>query len=52
MAVICALTWGVEKDIKVAAEALEYAKRKRIHTGLGTSEQHIRYKFNLRRKKF
>jgi 2-isopropylmalate synthase len=44
--VICALTRGVEKDIKVAAEALQYAKRKRIHTGLGTSEQHIRYKFN------
>ncbi len=44
--VICALTRGVEKDIEVAAEALQYAKRKRIHTGLGTSEQHIRYKFN------
>ncbi|MFV0391221.1 MAG: 2-isopropylmalate synthase [Paludibacteraceae bacterium] len=43
---ICALTRGVEKDIKVAAEALQYAKRKRIHTGIGTSEQHIKYKFN------
>lgn len=43
---ICALTRGVEKDIKVAAEALQYAKRKRIHTGIGTSEQHITYKFN------
>lgn len=44
--VICALTRGVEKDIDVAAEALQYAKRKRIHTGIGTSEYHIRYKFN------
>jgi len=43
---ICALTRGVQKDIEVAAEALKFAKRKRIHTGLGTSEFHIRYKFN------
>ncbi len=43
---ICALTRGVEKDIEAAAEALQYAKRGRIHTGLGTSEQHIKYKFN------
>ena len=43
---ICALTRGVEKDIEVAAEALQYAKRGRIHTGIGTSEQHIKYKFN------
>ncbi|OQB29666.1 MAG: 2-isopropylmalate synthase [Bacteroidetes bacterium ADurb.Bin174] len=49
--VICALTRGVEKDIEVAAEALQYAKRKRIHTGLGTSEQHIRYKFNSTQEK-
>ena len=42
--VICALTRSVEKDIDVAAEALKYAKRKRIHTGIGTSEYHIRYK--------
>ena len=44
--VICALTRGVEKDIDVAADALRYAKRKRIHTGIGTSEYHIKYKFN------
>ncbi|MDR0845684.1 MAG: 2-isopropylmalate synthase [Tannerella sp.] len=44
--VICALTRAVEKDIEVAAEALKYAKRGRIHTGIGTSESHIRYKFN------
>jgi 2-isopropylmalate synthase len=44
--VICALTRAVEKDIDVAAESLKYAKRKRIHTGIGTSEYHIKYKFN------
>ncbi|MDR1719136.1 MAG: 2-isopropylmalate synthase [Dysgonamonadaceae bacterium] len=43
---ICALTRAVEKDIDVAAEALKYAKRKRIHTGIGTSTYHIQYKFN------
>ncbi|MDR0691728.1 MAG: 2-isopropylmalate synthase [Prevotellaceae bacterium] len=43
---VCALTRGVEKDIDVAAEALKYAKRKRIHTGIGTSAYHIKYKFN------
>ena len=42
--VICALTRAVKKDIEVAAEALEYAKRKRIHTGIGVSDFHIRYK--------
>ena len=35
---ICALTRAVEKDIDVASEALKYAKRKRIHTGIGTSD--------------
>ncbi|MDR0844940.1 MAG: 2-isopropylmalate synthase [Tannerella sp.] len=44
--VICALTRAVEQDIEVAAEALKFAKRGRIHTGIGTSEYHIRYKFN------
>ena len=43
---ICALTRGVQKDIEVAAEALQYAKKKRIHTGIGTSDYHIKYKFN------
>ena len=42
--VICALTRAVKKDIEVAADALQYAKRKRIHTGIGTSDFHIRYK--------
>ena len=44
--VICALSRAVEKDIEVAAEALKYAKRGRIHTGIGTSEYHIKYKLN------
>jgi 2-isopropylmalate synthase len=44
--VICALTRAIEKDIDVAADALKYAKRKRIHTGIGTSPYHIQYKFN------
>ncbi|MBO4263240.1 MAG: 2-isopropylmalate synthase [Bacteroidales bacterium] len=48
--VICALTRAVEKDIDVAAEALKYAKHKRIHTGIGTSDSHIRYKFNSNRE--
>lgn len=47
---ICALTRAVEKDIDVAAESLKYAKRKRIHTGIGTSDYHIKYKFNSNRE--
>ena len=47
---ICALTRAVEKDIDVAAEALRYAKHKRIHTGIGTSDSHIKYKFNSNRE--
>ena len=43
---ICALTRAVEKDIDVAADALKFAKRGRIHTGIGTSDYHIKYKFN------
>ncbi len=43
---ICALSRAVEKDIEVAAESLKNAKRPRIHTGIGTSELHIKYKFN------
>ena len=46
---ICALTRAVEKDIDIAADALKYAKRKRIHTGIGTSDYHIKYKFNSTR---
>ena len=47
---ICALTRAVEHDIDVAAQALEYAKHKRIHTGIGTSDYHIKYKFNSNRE--
>ena len=47
---ICALTRAVEKDIDCAAEALQYAKHKRIHTGIGTSDSHIKYKFNSTRE--
>ena len=48
--VICGLTRAVEKDIDVAVEALKYAKHKRIHTGIGTSDTHIKYKFNATRE--
>ena len=44
--VICALTRAVKRDIEVAADALKFAKRGRIHTGIGTSYYHIHYKFN------
>ena len=43
---VCGLTRAVKKDIDVAAQALKPAKRSRIHTGIGTSESHMRYKFN------
>ncbi len=43
---ICGLTRAVKKDIEVAAEALKFAKKPRIHTGIGTSDSHIKYKFN------
>jgi 2-isopropylmalate synthase len=43
---VCGLTRAVQKDIEVAAEALKFAKRPRIHTGIGTSEYHIKGKFN------
>ena len=44
-ATVCGLSRSVEKDIEAAAAALKYAKHPRIHTGIGTSESHIRYKF-------
>ncbi|MBO3096843.1 2-isopropylmalate synthase [Gelidibacter pelagius] len=44
--IVCGLTRAVENDIKVAANALRYAKYPRIHTGIGTSASHIKYKFN------
>ncbi|ETN95311.1 2-isopropylmalate synthase [Zhouia amylolytica] len=50
-ATVCGLTRAVKKDIEVAAEALKYAKKPRIHTGIGTSDSHIKYKFNSTREK-
>ncbi|QED36468.1 2-isopropylmalate synthase [Antarcticibacterium arcticum] len=47
---VCALTRAVKKDIEVAAEALKHARRPRIHTGIGTSDSHIKYKFNSTRE--
>ena len=49
-ATVCALSRAVEKDIEVAAQALKYAKRRRIHTGIGTSDFHIKSKFNSNRE--
>ncbi|MGZ8537743.1 MAG: 2-isopropylmalate synthase, partial [Flavisolibacter sp.] len=48
-ATVCALSRAVEKDIQVAAQALKYARRPRIHTGIGTSDFHIQSKFNSTR---
>jgi 2-isopropylmalate synthase len=49
--VVCALTRAKKDDIDVAAEALRYAKRGRIHTGIGSSDIHIKHKFNSTREK-
>ncbi len=48
---ITALSRAVEKDIDRAGEALKYAKRGRIHTGIGTSDQHIFTKLKSDREK-
>jgi 2-isopropylmalate synthase len=48
---ICALTRSKKEDIDVAAEALHHAKRGRIHTGIGSSDIHIKHKFNTSREK-
>ena len=42
---VCGLSRAVKKDIEVAANALKKAKKPRIHTGIGTSDSHIKYKF-------
>jgi 2-isopropylmalate synthase len=47
--VVCALSRAVQKDIEVAAAALKKARRPRIHTGIGTSDYHIKAKFNSNR---
>lgn len=49
-ATVCGLSRAVQKDIEVAADALKPAKRKRIHTGIGTSDYHIKSKFNSTRE--
>ena len=49
-ATVCGLTRSVEKDIEVAAQALKYAKNPRIHTGIGTSDSHIKHKFKSNRE--
>src|SRR3989339_671618 len=49
--IICALTRARKEDIDVAAESLKFAKRKRIHTGIGSSDIHIKHKFKSTRKK-
>ncbi len=45
-ATVCALSRAVQKDIEAAGEAIKHAKRPRIHTGIGTSDSHIKAKFN------
>ncbi len=49
-ATVCGLTRAVKKDIEVAAEALKHAVKPRIHTGIGTSDSHIKFKFNSSRE--
>jgi 2-isopropylmalate synthase len=49
-ATVCGLSRAVQKDIEVAGEALKHAKRSRIHTGIGTSDLHIKAKFNATRE--
>ena len=47
---VCGLSRAVKKDIEIAASALKKAKKPRIHTGIGTSDSHIKYKFNSDRE--
>ena len=49
-ATVCGLSRAVQKDIETAAQALKYARRPRIHTGIGTSDFHIKSKFNSTRE--
>jgi 2-isopropylmalate synthase len=48
--IICALTRANKGDIDSAVAALKYAKRPRIHTGIGSSDMHIKHKFNSTRE--
>ena len=47
---VCALTRANKGDIDAAIEALKYAKHPRIHTGIGSSDMHIKHKFNSTRE--
>ncbi|HZK65548.1 MAG TPA: 2-isopropylmalate synthase [Puia sp.] len=49
-ATVCALSRAVDKDIEVAADAIKNASHPRIHTGIGTSDFHIKSKFNSNRE--
>ncbi|MFN8265496.1 MAG: 2-isopropylmalate synthase [Chitinophagaceae bacterium] len=49
-ATVCGLTRANQNDIEVAAQALKHAERRRIHTGIGTSDYHIKLKFNSTRE--
>ncbi len=49
-ATVCGLTRAVKNDIDVAADALRYAKKPRIHTGIGTSDSHVMHKLNTTRE--
>jgi len=49
-ATVCGLSRAVQKDIETAAAALKHARRPRIHTGIGTSDSHIKGKFNATRE--
>ncbi len=49
-ATVCGLSRAVKKDIETAAEAIKFAKRPRIHTGIGTSDSHIQFKFQSTRE--
>jgi 2-isopropylmalate synthase len=49
-ATVCGLSRAVQKDIEVAGAALRHARKPRIHTGIGTSDSHIRAKFNATRE--
>ena len=49
-ATVCGLSRAVQKDIETAAAALKPARRPRIHTGIGTSDYHIKSKFNSTRE--
>ncbi|MEM7105050.1 MAG: 2-isopropylmalate synthase [Bacteroidota bacterium] len=49
-ATVCALSRALEKDIDVAASAVAFARRPRIHTGIGTSDIHIKHKFQSTRE--